>query len=243
MSTLANLLSDVLAHPNSVLLQKSEAAEELLETPLSTCNAIGTLLREGWTSDAHSKDVAEALVMILGRIAVREPAAIERLRAEPALAHWRDLISWGMTLARTGLGSVSHLHNMEREAIEFHDSVLARVDRDGHQVRLLFGPAYVHRSSGEPALDSGTGWLADTELTIDTSLGCNLRSKLPCGICDGYLRVGDHEFENVVPLPFESRSEVLLTIELTSGEVVKVSGKRVLIRVIGAYQFVEDFSP
>ena len=131
---------------------------------------------------------------------------------------------------------------MDREAVEFHDSVLARVERAGQRVRLVFEPAYVHRSSGEPALDPGTGWSVNVELTIYGTTGFTLRSKLPCDVRDGSLRVGGHEFENAVPLPFQCRGEVLLTIELTSGEVLKVSGKRVALRVVGAYDFVENFS-
>jgi hypothetical protein len=43
-----------------------------------------------------------------------------------------------------------------------------------------------------------------------------------------------------VSLPFEGEGDVLLTIQLTSGEVAKVSGKRVQLRVVDTYEFVEN---
>src|SRR5258706_15534524 len=82
---------------------------------------------------------------------------------------------------------------MEREAIEFHDSLLARIEHAGGRIRLLFEPAYVHRSSGDPARDVGTGWSANTQLTIFGSNGCLLPLNLPCGVWGGHLRLGEQE--------------------------------------------------
>ena len=138
--------------------------------------------------------------------------------------------------------SVSPPNIMDREAIEFHDSVLSRIDQTGDQVRLFFEPAYVHRSNGDPVRDAGTGWSVNVELTIFGSVPCMQPSPLPSDVWDGGLRINDMEFENVVPLPFAGIGNIHLVLELTSGEVVQVSGNRAELSVVGPYEFVENVS-
>jgi hypothetical protein len=129
---------------------------------------------------------------------------------------------------------------MDREAIEFHDSVLSRIDQTGEQVRLSFEPAYVHRSSGDPGRDAGTGWSVNVELTVFGSVPRVTLPHLPGDVWDGGLRINDLEFENVVPLPFESTGDISLALELTSGELVQVTGTRAALSVVGQYEFVEN---
>lgn len=129
---------------------------------------------------------------------------------------------------------------MDREAIEFHDSVPGRVVVSGQQARLLFEPAYIHRSTGEPGLDAGTGWLADVEMVILGSAGGPSSLVLPVDVWDGTLCAGNREFQNVVPLPFEGHGEVRLALELNNGAVVEITGESVQLRVVGEYRFVED---
>jgi hypothetical protein len=128
---------------------------------------------------------------------------------------------------------------MNREAIEFHDSVLTRIDQTGEEVRLSFEPAYVHRSNGDPARDAGTGWSVSVELTIFGSAVQVQLPHLPGDVWDGRLQINDLEFTNVVPLPFESVGNVRLALELTTGELVKVTGSHASLAVIGPYEFVE----
>jgi hypothetical protein len=128
---------------------------------------------------------------------------------------------------------------MDREAIEFHDSVLSRIDQTGEQVGLSFEPAYVHRSSGDPGRDAGTGWSVSVELKIFGSTVQVQIPHLPGRVWDGGLRTNDVEFTNVVPLPLESVGNVRLALELTTGELVKVTGNRATLSVTGPYRFVE----
>jgi hypothetical protein len=127
------------------------------------------------------------------------------------------------------------------EAIEFHDSVLMRIDRAGDELHLLFD-AYVHRSSGEPGVDPGTGWTVDVELILSGAESRSIVPKLPASIWDGSLRIDESEFSNVVPLPFQAMANIALRIELMSGEIVEATATRAQLLVAGPYTFVENLS-
>ena len=131
---------------------------------------------------------------------------------------------------------------MEREALEFHDSVLASVERAGDELRLLFEPAYVHRSLGEPGQDVGTGWSVNALLTLFGAAVCQIPANLPCDIWEGSIRIGESAFDNVVPLPLDRAGETQIEIELNSGKILNASGTRVRLIAVGVYEFVENVS-
>ena len=93
---------------------------------------------------------------------------------------------------------------MERRAIEFHDSELLFVRREGPNLRVRVS-AYVHVSDGEPGRDSGTGWTQDVDFILRDAL---VEIAAPAGkleLADGRLRIDDRLLENLVPLPVDRR--------------------------------------
>ncbi len=145
-----------------------------------------------------------------------------------------------MRLARLTAGPLAARGTiMDREAIEFHDSVLSSIAISRGNTRVSFSPAYLHRSTGEPGRDSGTGWSVDIELTIHDGTISSSPTGLPSDVWEGTLCIGDRRFDNVVPVPLDGESEVLLLLTLNCGEILHVSGTRVQLRVVGEYQFVE----
>jgi hypothetical protein len=130
---------------------------------------------------------------------------------------------------------------MENEAFEFHDSVLMRIDRAGDEIHFLFD-AYVHRSSGDPGVDPGTGWTVDVELILSGAESRSIVPNLPASIWDGALRIDESEFSNVVVLPLEVSGNIALRIELMSGEIVEATATRAKLVVVGPYTFVENTS-
>jgi hypothetical protein len=131
---------------------------------------------------------------------------------------------------------------MMNEAIEFHDSVLARIDRAGDAIHFLFQPAYVHRSSAVPGVVSDTGWTVDVELILSGAESRSIAPHLPANVWDGSLRVDESEHRNVVALPLQASGSIALRIELMSGEVVEATATRVELLVAGPYAFVENTS-
>jgi hypothetical protein len=130
---------------------------------------------------------------------------------------------------------------MENEALEFHDSVLMRIDRAGDEIHFLFD-AYIHRSSGEAGVNSGTGWTVAVELILSGAESRLIPPNLPASIWSGGLSIDESEFSNVVTLPLQLSANIALRIELMSGEVVEATGTRAQLLVLGPYTFVENMS-
>src|SRR3954454_19393049 len=85
---------------------------------------------------------------------------------------------------------------MKNEALEFHDSVLMRIDRAGDEIHFLFD-AYVHRSSGQPGVDPGTALTVDVAVVFFGAESRSTAPNLPASIRDGGLHIDESEFSNV----------------------------------------------
>src|SRR5262245_59103732 len=75
--------------------------------------------------------------------------------------------------------------------VEIHDSTLASITPDGHDLVLCLAPAYVHRSAGRPGIDQGSGWLQDIDLVISEAVVESLPSEFPVDLSDGSFSVGE----------------------------------------------------
>ena len=127
---------------------------------------------------------------------------------------------------------------MERRAIEFHDSELLFVRREGPNLRVRVS-AYVHVSDGEPGRDSGTGWTQDVDFILRDAL---VETAAPAGkleLADGRLRIDDRLLENLVPLPFEDVGAVKLELDGIGGKFCATATSLSLLEA-GEARFVED---
>ena len=127
---------------------------------------------------------------------------------------------------------------MQRRAIEFHDSELVFVRREGRDLRVRVA-AYVHVSDGEPGRDSGTGWIQDVDFFLRDA---HVEVPAPGGtleLADGRLRIGDQLLENLVPLPFEDVGTVKLELGGIGGKFCATATSLSLLEA-GEARFVED---
>jgi len=127
---------------------------------------------------------------------------------------------------------------MQRRAIEFHDSELLFVRREGPNLRLRLD-AYVHVSHGEPGRDSGTGWTQDVDFILRDA---RVDVPAPAGrleLADGRLRIGDRVLEGLVPLPFEEVGAVKLELDGIGGKFCATATSLSLLEA-GEARFVED---
>jgi hypothetical protein len=129
---------------------------------------------------------------------------------------------------------------VENQAFEFHDSVLASITREGDDLTLTFNPAYVHRSSGEPGTDAGTGWTTSILVIVRGGATSNVAT-LPQDVASGSITVGSTVCDNVVPLPFAANGAVRILVELVGGERLNATGTGVSAVVVGESTFVENF--
>lgn len=133
------------------------------------------------------------------------------------------------------------------EAIELHDSELVAVSSSEDSIILSLSPAYIHRSSGRPGIDAGTGWTQAATLTI---IGSSAFSPvtLPATISQGRLRIGSDLYRNVIPAAgtFESPIEfsaVVFASDFTIRGDITIRGSGLTIALQGEPSYVEDFTP
>ncbi|MBZ5694021.1 MAG: hypothetical protein LAN36_01540 [Acidobacteriia bacterium] len=129
-----------------------------------------------------------------------------------------------------------------KSAIEVHDSVLAAVDHDSVGVTIHLAPAYIHKSTGEPGVDPGTGWIQNVILAIEEGSIEGEIPKMPCKLSDGRLNVGQRLWENTIPLPVECNGNLKLVLTGMWGGELTITGKRIFSKSIGEPEYVEKFS-
>jgi hypothetical protein len=128
---------------------------------------------------------------------------------------------------------------MANRAIEFHDTRIERIEHVNDTI-VLWQSAYMHESDGRPGWESGTGWSLPARLVIENG---TIEHPLPSQslwILDGSITVADRLFDNMVPLPFDERGEIRLSLYSEEGELV-VHGERVYVEPAGEAIYVEEF--
>ena len=127
-------------------------------------------------------------------------------------------------------------------AIELHDSVVERLEPRGEGLAIHFSHAYIHRSSGEPGIDSGTGWSQRAVLLIQSAAVSGAEPALPAKISTGELSVSETRLPNVVPLPFDHAGAVKLSLVLSTGRSLVISGAGASLCLVGEPRFIEEFA-
>ena len=126
------------------------------------------------------------------------------------------------------------------EEIEIHDSVLGSIEIADDNVTLNLTPAYIHKSSGQPRVDSGSGWTQDVAVVIENGVVEMNIPSLPCDLIDGTLTLGSQEWSNAIPLPLQSQGSVRLErIGMWGGEM-SVSGNRITVILLGQPKYIEE---
>jgi hypothetical protein len=105
--------------------------------------------------------------------------------------------------------------------IELHDSEVGAITPDGQDLRVVFRPAYVHRSDGKPGIDSGWGYLQPVEFTFrDATYAEDGHCKGT--VSHGSLTCAGAEFRNLVPMPLSLDNPVSVELVFVSGGVLSV---------------------
>ena len=128
------------------------------------------------------------------------------------------------------------------EAIELHDSELAAVTFSSGSAVLSLSSAYIHRSTGRPGLDAGSGWSQRATLTFGDTIPIPSLPQLPATISDGFLRIGSTLHSNVIPASGSFEDSIELSIVLTTAEPLTIRAQRVSIQLHGEPSFIESFN-
>ena len=124
--------------------------------------------------------------------------------------------------------------------MELHDSRVDAVEVSGTNASVHFSHAYVHKSSGAPGRDAGTGWSQEALLVLADVTVSGPLPTLPNSISDGFLEVGGVKHELLI-LPFKLKVVARLYLVFADGSCLDIIGKRPAIELLGQPIFVEDF--
>jgi hypothetical protein len=141
--------------------------------------------------------------------------------------------------ANSKLG-VTQIGGHMKAALEFCDSRIDQISLAGGGATIHFSHAYLHKASGTPGKDPGTGWSQEVQLVLESATHSGAMPSLPNTISDGYLEVGGIRHE-LVPLPFSRRGAATLALVFTDGTLLEVSGERPVIELIGVAKFLENY--
>jgi hypothetical protein len=126
-------------------------------------------------------------------------------------------------------------------ALEFHDSEIARASIEGPDLVLTFSAAYVHRSSGNPGIDAGQGYLAPLVLAFRGARCTGDLSRCIGTLSDGALDGPDIP-RGLLPLPFTTTNPVHAHLQFTNGTTLDVHAAGMDCRITGEERFVESFA-
>jgi hypothetical protein len=116
--------------------------------------------------------------------------------------------------------------------VELHDSRVAEIQRSGEDLRVVFRPAYVHRSDGIPGRDSGWGYLQPVEFTFRGATYAEM-GECTGSVAHGEVLAGDLTHSNLVPLPVAYSGETTARLEFASGGVLTVTAEGFSSEAIG----------
>jgi hypothetical protein len=127
------------------------------------------------------------------------------------------------------------------QAIELHDSEVLSLEPEGHGL-VLEMRVYLHISNGVPGVDRGTGWSQHATLALDGS-DVITSATAPFEILEGVLVAGEHDFDNLVPLPFDAVEAVRFEVVGSNRRRLSVRADSASICLEGDPTYIEDFEP
>jgi hypothetical protein len=125
-------------------------------------------------------------------------------------------------------------------AIELHDSRLEEITWRSTDL-VLAVQFYVHSSEGEPGMDPGRGWSQRGAIILSNAMLEESPREDRLWVIDGLIAVGEHQFADMVPLPFSHQGATSLRLSGGDG-VLHARGTGIDIRLDGEPELVEDFN-
>ena len=125
-------------------------------------------------------------------------------------------------------------------AIEFHDSEVGAIERDGTMLTIRFSPAYIHRTEGIPGVSSGTGWTQEAVMVLFGGHLSGEAPTLPCVLSNGSVAAGREFHDNVIPVPFVHLGETRVILSFDDGSEVQIKADELRLITVGEADYVES---
>jgi hypothetical protein len=126
-------------------------------------------------------------------------------------------------------------------ALQFHDSDVKIINSSADVLRVTFSGAYVHRSTGRPGIDAGSGYIQPAELAFSRAEWSVLPPGCIDAISDGELVVNGKSM-SLVPLPFYASGEISVRLTFVSGASFFAKAESVSCKSLGDGRFVETYA-
>jgi hypothetical protein len=127
-------------------------------------------------------------------------------------------------------------------AVEIHDSKLERIETAGDDVIAIID-AYVHRSTGRPGVDPGTGWSQSVQLRFVRGKATGSVGSNPMELLDGRLVLSGQVLPNIIPMPLDHVGPSRVEFESWNGATIIIEGDGVTGAFGGPPVYVEEFEP
>ena len=127
-----------------------------------------------------------------------------------------------------------------KRGLELHDSRVSRIEFADGVAMIHFSHGYIHKSTGAPGRDRGTGWSQEARLIISEAATSGPLQPLPNTIFEGFLEVGGIRHE-LIPLPFKRKVGVKLYLVFVDGGQIEIVGERPFVELLGAPIYLENF--
>jgi hypothetical protein len=106
-------------------------------------------------------------------------------------------------------------------------------------VTIYFSHAYIHKSTGTPGRDRGTGWSQEARLVLSQAIASEPLPTLPNTISRGFLEVGGIRHE-LIPLPFRRKVRAKLKLVFVDDLEMELIGERPYVELLRAGIYLED---
>jgi hypothetical protein len=125
-------------------------------------------------------------------------------------------------------------------AIEIHDSDLGEIATSQGCVLVRLNRAYIHRSTGRPGHDAGSGWSQPVDIVLFGGLIETPLPEMPCTLEHGRLS-SETNLVNLIPIPFALNSSLQFELHTLHGDRIVIRGTGIEVKAAGEAIYVEEF--
>jgi hypothetical protein len=107
------------------------------------------------------------------------------------------------------------------------------------QIELLLD-AYIHRWERLNDEWRGTGWVQSVRIVVSNAIGLSAMPPLPVEISDGWVQLGAVAPNDLVRLPLNASGAIRIWLQLTTADVVELTGDAVCIEATADARYLEE---
>ena len=125
------------------------------------------------------------------------------------------------------------------DRIELHDSVV-QISSDAGGLLLELRPAYVHHWTRVAGKWLGRGGTQLAAIRLSEGRVVANPPLLPTQIADGWIRIEEKSYDNLIPVPLFRAGAIKVHFELVNAEPIDFSGTTIVVELAGEFEDIEE---